>query len=722
MLRQLFIWILTLCLVVFKTTVAETQNVDPGLHKLSLDEVFGLADRLMTENKLSDARLLLESALSSLPDDPTLLNLYGVTLFRQFEFQMALLVYQRLTELMPDDDNVYYNVGLTLMRLEDYVGAVNAFNQCLRRNRSNARAYMNIGVAAESVHDRETALRAYRLAIQHMPVYPLANKNLGILLWHKVNKTRDEELEAAMYFVRGIGQELGLNVEPPLSVAKLLAGEEFGFDWRDLHVYNWCMRELAKRDLHVRSIFDPPPKNVQILNNLPVVQAFFALSQDLPSSAMAGLARLQGQYLDRVMVEERRRFFAEMGSPNIAQPPEGIRAADYGFGLNLATFHTYDSSNVLIDGVRRLRIGYISFDFRQHPTCFQVRELTEAHDHNAVEVFVFSTCPKRDHNDCTEAIRNASDEFVDLSKMSDYDAAKEIRSRQIDVLIDLQGHTGSHRMEILALRPAPVQAHIAAYAGSLSAPFIDYYIADELMVPKEEAAHFGEMLAYTPFSGYINSRQPLSEGLGVREELSRPWNGLPTYEGAFVIACFSNVLKYDPVTFTSWMQLLERNPDTYFWMNPPKNTREAILTEAKARGIDPRRFVFSRRVESNQDHVTRLALADLALDTFVYNGHITALDVLYAGTPLITLPGANLARRVAAGLSVAMGMPDLVVHSHKEYYDRAVSLMDNREELHQLREKQQHMRFTTPLCNISLTARNLENLYRRMRAVTIPNV
>jgi protein O-GlcNAc transferase len=275
----------------------------------------------------------------------------------------------------------------------------------------------------------------------------------------------------------------------------------------------------------------------------------------------------------------------------------------------------------------KIRLGYLSADFVAHPTSYLVAELIELHDRSRFGIHAFSSA-RDDGSAMRKRIQNAFDVFTDVTKMSDGDLSRAIESAQIDILIDLGGHTGSKaegRILSMQLRPAPIQVTYLGYPGTTGADFIDYAIVDQFIVPLSEAKLFTEKLVYMPDSYQINDRKrEVADRTPSRQECSLP-------EDAFVFCSFNRTYKINPVVFDVWMRLLHNVPNSVLWImqDNPTATRN-LLKEARARNVNPDRLVFADHV-ALPDHLARQRLADLSLDTWPYNAHTTASDALWGG-------------------------------------------------------------------------------------------
>ena len=351
----------------------------------------------------------------------------------------------------------------------------------------------------------------------------------------------------------------------------------------------------------------------------------------------------------------------------------------------------------------KIRIGYFSSDFRVHPVAYLTAGLFERHDRTKFEVTAFAFGPETS-DAMLSRLTKAFDRFIDVRQKSDLEVAALARELGIDIAVDLNGFTAHCRTRIFALRAAPIQINFLGYPGTMGAGFMDYLIADGMVVPREQQRHYVEKIAYLPGSFLpFDSRYAIADRTFTREEL-----GLPS--AGFVFCCFNNSYKILPEVFDRWMRILSRTGNSVLWLQQADATVAGNLRrEAARRGIDGGRLIFADRMESLPEHLARLRAADLFLDTFPYNAHATALDALWAGVPLLTYPGESFASRVAASLVRTVGLPELIAGSPSQYEETAVELAADPARLGQLRRKLALR--DTPLFDTEHYTRNLEAVY-----------
>jgi predicted O-linked N-acetylglucosamine transferase (SPINDLY family) len=356
---------------------------------------------------------------------------------------------------------------------------------------------------------------------------------------------------------------------------------------------------------------------------------------------------------------------------------------------------------------QKIRIGYFSADFRDHPVATLTVELFELHDKDRFENIAFSF-GLNDESAMRLRLSRAFNQFIDISNMSDLDIAKLARDLKIDIAVDLGGFTAASRPGIFSFRAAPIQVSYLGYLGTMGAHYIDYIIADQTLIPPQLQKYYSEKIVYLPDSYQVNDRKrTISDKKFTRQELGLPENG-------FVFCCFNNNYKFTPSTFDSWMRILGAIKGSVLWLFQDNSwVVDNLRNEADKHGVDVKRLVFAERMPLPM-HLARHSLADLFLDTFPYNAHTTASDALWAGLPVLTLMGQSFASRVAASLLNAIGLPELVVNTAEEYEALAIDLALNPKKLADAKLKLATNRLTSPLFNTPLFTKNIESAYIQM--------
>ncbi|MEZ5956573.1 MAG: hypothetical protein R3C27_05095 [Hyphomonadaceae bacterium] len=366
-----------------------------------------------------------------------------------------------------------------------------------------------------------------------------------------------------------------------------------------------------------------------------------------------------------------------------------------------------DRRNAPIAQGRRLRIGYVSSDLRAHAVGYLMANLFEAHDPKAVEVFIYY-CGIPANDGINQRIKAATEHWSDIRNVSDDEAAAQVAADEIDILIDVNGHTRDARPGVFARRPAPIQVNWLGYPGTMGSPYHHYIIGDEWVIPPDHEIYYSERVLRLPCY-QPNDRKRVVD----TEPPQRSEHDLP--EDAFVFCCFNAAHKVTRYSFERWMAILNQVPNSVIWLldyNAETNTR--LRAAAETYGVSGDRLIFAKKV-ANPRHLARYPLADLFLDTSPYGAHTTASDALWMGVPVLTYMGRSFASRVCASLVRAAGAPELITNSPDAFIARAIALATNdRLGLQELRQRIIENRDTCALFDIEGLARKLEALYAQM--------
>jgi predicted O-linked N-acetylglucosamine transferase (SPINDLY family) len=354
----------------------------------------------------------------------------------------------------------------------------------------------------------------------------------------------------------------------------------------------------------------------------------------------------------------------------------------------------------------RIRVGYFSPDFREHAVSYLTAELFETHDRSKFEVTGFSLGVDT-QDPMRKRLERGFERFMDVRQGSDRDVAMLARRLEIDIAVDLAGFTKGARPKIFALRAAPLQVSYLGFLGTMAAPYMDYLVADEVVVPPENRVDYSEQLLYLPSYQVNDSRRVGSEGIVTRQELRLP-------PEAFVFCCFNASYKISPQTFASWMRILLRVPGSVLFLLKENDTMMTNLKkEAAARGVDAQRLIFGERLAVSL-YLARYQSCDLFLDTLPYNAGTTGSDALWVGLPVLTCRGNTFAGRVGASLLSALGLPELIAKNQAQYEESAVKLALHPVHLAKLKQQLARQRTSARLFDTRRFTQHLEAAYTRI--------
>jgi predicted O-linked N-acetylglucosamine transferase (SPINDLY family) len=376
--------------------------------------------------------------------------------------------------------------------------------------------------------------------------------------------------------------------------------------------------------------------------------------------------------------------------------------ADHLFPSKAASKHLWRGEVYTHD---KIRLAYLSPDFREHPVGHLMAGIIEHHDKSKFETIGISLGID-DNSLLRSRFKNAFSQFIDVRTRKSWEIAELIRNLEVDILVDLAGYTADSRTDVFSFRPAPIQVNYLGYPGSLGVEYIDYILADRVVIPEEHQVFYSEKVAYLP-----NAYLPTDSNLKIAERTpTRAEMGLP--ETGVVFCSFNHDYKINPPMFDVWMRLLEKVPGSVLWLmklNEP--AQHNLRRETEQRGIDPNRLIFATRVPLVEDHLARYRLADMFLDTSPYNAHTTASDCLRVGLPVVTYLGNTFSGRVAASLLQAIGMPELITHSLEDYEALALNLATDQNLLAELKGKLLANQASYPLFKTDLFCKNIEQVF-----------
>lgn len=543
--------------------------------------------------------------------------------------------------------------------------------------------YFNLGVALSNAGDSAAAEQAYRDALRSKPDFLQARLNLGTLL------EKRGRIDEALEQWRGI-TAAGYPPSPADKPLHILAYNSLGRVLEILHRY-------AEAEAMLTNSLSLDPNQPQALQHWvhlrqkqcswPIYTPFAEVSEAQMRKATSPFALLSVTDDPALQLAAAQAFVRDKVNTQLEPlaDPRGYRRDKHG---------------------NKLRIGYLSSDFCLHAVSLLTVELFELHDRSRVEVYGF--CWSREDGSALRArVIRAMDHFLRIGDLSDEEAARLIRSHEIDILVDLHGLTSGVRPNILARKPAPVQVTYLGFPGPTAMPSVDYVIADQYLIPEALTPYFTERPLYMPHCFQVSDSKRQYAPTPTRAAC-----GLP--EQGFVFCSFNNNFKYNPETFAVWMRILQRVPASVLWLLGDNEwARENLCRAAEQLGIECRRLIFASRV-SPPEYLARYRVADVFLDSFPFNAGTTANDALWMGLPLLTCTGRSFAARYAGSLLTALGLPELIADNLREYEEKAVSLAQNPERIAFLKSRLDELRPASPVFDIPRFVHDLEDRFEQI--------
>ena len=650
----------------------------PGFANKRSDHAATLQSALVLHNqgRLTEADAIYRELLQLQPNHSEALRLLATLTAQRGLFTEAVVLFDQALAISPDNSMLLYNRGLALQELKRYDDALASYAKTVAVNPHYADAHNNRGVIFKELKRYEEALSSYDRAIAVKSGYADAYYNRGNVLL-ELKRFREALLSyekaialkpdyARAHWSRGnIFEGMRRYEEALSSYEKAIAANPGNVAWFGIWLHiRMMICEWSDFEKHLVTLAAIIESGTSALAPYPVLALF-----------------------DSPLLQQRvAKLYAETRFPSNQTLPVMPWPGRH----------------------NKIRIGYYSADFRCHPVSYLMVGLFEMHDRSRFEVIAFSFGSAED-DEMRQRVAAAFDQFIDVSNHSDSDVALLSRTLEIDIAVDLGGFTAGSRTGVFALRAAPIQVNYMGYPGTTGAEYIDYLIADRIVIPEKSRQYFTEKIVYLPGSFQANdSKRLIADRVFSRKEL-----GLP--EKGFVFCCFNNSYKITPSAFASWMRILQHVEGSVLWLveRHPKETVN-LRREAAGAGVETERLIFAQRLPLYADYLARYRTADLFLDTVVFNAHTTASDALWAGLPVLTSPGESYISRVAASLLHALQLSELIATSPAEYEALAIELALNPGKLMHLRKKLAANRLTASLFDTRRFTRHIEAAYTAM--------
>jgi len=595
----------------------------------------------------------------------------GVLLGRIDMISEALTDFNKLIYLNKNSAEGYNNRGVILSRMKKLESAIEDFNKAIELNKNYVEALNNRGNVLNELKNIESAIEDFKKAIEINPQYANAYSNLGnsykelkkpndaLMSYDKAIEINPKLVEA--YYNKGILLNELKEIPKALNYLEKVyrLSPEFKYLIGDIQLAEMQICKWDNYNKNIEKIIEGIKKNKKITPAFPVLS--FTDSLEIQRRAT------------ELWINDKFPF-----NPVLGDIPKRVIK-------------------------NKIRIGYYSADFREHPVSYLTAELFEQHDKSKFEIIAFYFGPETEDL-MHKRLRSSFEKFIKVSQKSDKEIALLSREMEIDIAVDLTGITAECRIGIFSFRAAPIQISYIGYLGTTGAEYIDYLVADEIIVPSESKKFYSEKIIYLPCYQVNDSKRKISNKVYNRSELNIP-------ENSFVFCCLNNNYKINPNTFSSWMRILTKVTDSVMVLYVSNDfARENLVKEALIRGVEASRLIFCEVIERSE-YLARYKVMDLFLDTSPYNAGTTASDALWAGLPVLTHMGQSFASRVAASLLTAVGLQELITQSQEEYERIAIELAQNKDQLLAIRDKLFQNKKTSILFDARKFANSLEEKY-----------
>tara|TARA_B100000965_G_scaffold198272_1_gene165496 strand:- start:535 stop:2529 length:1995 start_codon:yes stop_codon:yes gene_type:complete len=653
----------------------ESRNDKKLYQKLvppSIEEIINIAIKLQLRGNINEASKYYRYCIDNGINDPRILCNYGLILRELGDLENAQLMMEKSIRMSSNDTLTHNNLSGILQELGKYNEAEDILNKCLEIDQQNPITYNNLGIilTCQGKLDKAEIIFKKALSINHNDEN--AYLNLGSLM-----RTLGNTKEAIEYTLKAI------DIKPnnPASYCNLGDFYKISGDYSKAIINYKKVLNLNKNYTSAKCGLVNCKGLICDWNN-----------HDIDDHWINELG-IKGEPVDPYV------FFLYDDNP-INNLKRSKRYARKNFKrVEMAKFETQEN--------KKIRIGYFSADFKDHPVTHMLLSFFELHDKNKFEIFLYSFTITEDIY--TNRLKNLGFKFKNIKDLNELEIFKLVRSDKLNIAIDLMGYTDKNRAIIFSRRLAPIQINYLGFPGTMGSKSYDYILGDKIIIPKKDERFYTEKVLRLKhfFPPNRCAREISKENSLLRKDFNIPNN-------AFVFTCFNNNKKITRKEFDLWMQLLHEITDGILWLSKSNNLAKINLKkEAEKRNIDPERIIFAERLETKGHHLARYNISDLGLDTFNYNGHTTTSDALWSGLPVLTKIGKSFASRVSASILHSLELDELVAITEKEYEEKALFLAQNRYEISKLKLKLKGIRDKNLLQSENYV-RDLENLYMKI--------
>ena len=643
-----------------------------------MKEILNKGLALHKTGKLEEARLIYEKLLIKDPNNFQLINLLGAISFQQKKFDDSIIQFNKAINLNSNHHALYNNLGAAYKETERYEDAIKNLKKAIELNPNYAEAYNNLGIVFKKKYQHKEAHNNYKKAIELNPNYAEAYNNLASLYANIKNYK-----ESIINFSKAI------KLKNDYIDAYKNRANIYSLDRKHL---------LAIKDYNKLKILEPEKEN--IYESL----IFFNKTQICDwKDYKKFLGKIENYLINNQSVID---YINPWKLLSWTDSLEIIKKNTNNY--NNREYNIADNSKKIfnLSKKKKIRIAYYSADFRRHAVSHLIANVFECHDKNSFETIGFHLSKYRD-DDMTQRISKALDKFFNAKDISDKDLISQSRNLEIDIAIDLSGHTADNRINIFSKKISPIQLNFLGYPGTVGS-YMDYIIADKNLINDENKNFYFEKIIYMPdsFQPYDSKRNTLHSNYD-RKKFNLP-------ESGFVYCCFNNIYKVNPAIFNSWMRILKKTEGTFLCLLESNNScKENLINEALKRGINSNRILFSPFVDY-EDIFQRFKFCDLFLDTFPYAAHTTASEALSSGLPLLTMIGESFQSRVSSSLLKNLNIPELITSNINDYEDFAIYLANSPEKLKEIKDKLHHSIKSTNTFNTKIYTKNLEKAYQQI--------
>ena len=626
---------------------------------------------LINLNLLEEAKKQVLLSLKKDKESFDLINILCVILLKQKNYYQAINYFEKIINSKLINHATLNNLASAYLGLEDYNNAIKYLTKAIKIKNDYFQAYNNLGIAYSKLENFNKAIESYKQCLKIQNDYSDAYNNLG-LTYQKIEDF-DQSINSFNDAIKFNDKFLDAIINRAKVFFILTKYKEAFLDFqRALILKPDCKESLISAgDIHVR------------LKKIPQAIIFYKKAYDIDPNSIGLLGKIihakmslcdWNDYADLKNLINKKVILGI----DIISPSQNLYIND-DFEIHKKVLNTSlkkISKNKFADiesksnsKSKKIKIGYFSTDFKTHAVSYLIEDLFKFHNKDEFEIYGFYIEEFVDKK--TEELMKYFDQFYFVKNLKTLEIVEKCKNLNIDIIVDLNGHTGNLRLEIFQYKPAPLIINFLGYPGTSGLCCYDYLIADKNLIPQNYVNYYSEKIIYMPDCYQINSN------IKIENKFSKKDFGIP--EDCFIFSCFNGPHKFTPDIFSTWMDILEKTKKSVIWFISDNNIiRENLQKQAKIKNIDIKRLIFSNSLPKPQ-HLKRYLYTDLFLDNFPYNAHTTASDCLRFGTPLITLCGEMFQSRVSASLLKTLQMDELITHSQLEYKNLAIEIANNKE-------------------------------------------
>jgi len=633
---------------------------------------------------------------------PVLFNLQGAALAGNNQHDQAIEFYKKAIDLEPQNEEIYRNLSKSLIVLEKFDDAIKYLEKAISINSTNPDAYFNLGLAFSEKKLVETGIKNFNIALAQQKNFPECYYNLGNL-----HLNTGDIKQAIIYYNKALA----------LNKYYYKALNNKGVAFIKLHKFDKAIGHFNQA-LTIKS--DYP----EILSNLGIVfmeKKEFEKALEFFNKALKVNGNFFNAHVQKLFIQRRfcdwsetekiKIFLEKLANTNEGVTPWQLFAIEDNPQNHLTRAKNYSRKFISKEEKKfnyknnKIKIGYFTPDFFEHAGMMNMAGIFQNYNKDEFEILAFDYGPLR--NDAMhKKVKKYFDKFFYVQQLSDKEIANFARKEKIDIAIHRNGHSQNSRSNIFAYRAAPIQISYLGYPGSTGLDFIDYMIADQVVIPPENQKYYSEKIIFMPDSYYpTDNTRKIGEKKFQRSDFQIP-------EDSFVFCCFNNSYKISTEEYDIWMKLLKEINNSYLLLlSYEKLEQKNLLFEAKKRNVNGSQIKFFDYINV-EEHLARHALADLYLDTFNYNGHTSTVDALWAGVPVITKLGQSLAARVCGSLLKAFNLSEMITKNNQEYKNLALRLAKEKNLFKKIKTKVSQNKFSSKLFNTKEYVMNLERGFK----------